>query len=187
MVTAGMVDPRYTDPRPSMSQLAQHVGVHTSTITSMIWGERETDLPTIERTAQVLNVDVAQVAAWAGRALAIDAAYEPPAAASLLDAEQRKLVDSLIRQLTRHHAAAASPDVVRREVEDVEGATRLRPQSRRQLERELDVARRRLADAIEAAGDDPLLQPAVDVHRGEVQRLERAINGEGGQGRATGS
>lgn len=103
MIRAGVTDPR-NDKRPSMNQLAQLTGVHTSTITSMVWGERDTDQGTLDRVAEVLRIKPSLVAEWAGRARDEETPYEPPAVASLMTQDQRNIVDSVIRQFTAHAA-----------------------------------------------------------------------------------
>ena len=101
MIRAGVTDPR-NDQRPSMTQLAIACDVHTSTITSMVWGERETDQATLDKVAEVLRVKPSVVAEWAGRIRDTETPYTPPAVASLLTGDQRKILDAIIRQFTAH-------------------------------------------------------------------------------------
>ena len=84
----------------SMRRLAAAVGVHTSTISAMIHGDRDTSPETVAKVAEVLGVDVVRVSRWVGQARTVAAPYQPPAEAALLTARQRKAVDELIRSMT---------------------------------------------------------------------------------------
>lgn len=106
MVRAGITDPR-NDRRASMNQLAIACGVHTTTISSMLWGERETDQATLDKVAEVLRVKPSLVAEWAGRTRDEEKPYEPPAVASLMTQDQRNLIDGIIRQFTAHAAKSS--------------------------------------------------------------------------------
>lgn len=84
----------------SMRRLAQATGVHTSTISAMIHGDRETSPETVYGVAEALGVDVVTVSKWVGQARTVAEPYRPPAEADLLTSRQRKAVDEIIRVMT---------------------------------------------------------------------------------------
>lgn len=71
--------------------------IHTSTISSMIFGERETSRVVIGAVAKALGVDVRQVEDWVGNARQVAKPFRPHADADLLDADERRAVNELIR------------------------------------------------------------------------------------------
>lgn len=192
MITAGITDPRYTDPRPSMSQLAQRIGVHTSTVSSMVFGERATDQATIEATARTLRLSASTVAEWVGRAEANP--YTPPSTASLMTTDQRNLIDGIIRQFTREAARGQDrPQETagvgeREQLERAEGVPSL---NRGALRGELrDAVRRRTELVGSSRRLDPDEVQLVAVLSEKIARLEAVLNPatlEGGQAEQTGS
>lgn len=94
-----------------MSQLAKAAGLHTSTVTSLIFQDRETEPHVVERVAKALGVDVQIVSEWAGIHRPMSAPYVPPPEANLLSARQRKAITELIRSFTQ---SAAAPSPIRR-------------------------------------------------------------------------
>lgn len=95
---AGFIDRRGGD-RVSWSALAQAVGVHTSTLTGMKDGSRETDGETLDLVAEKLRLDPRIVAEWVGRARAERDPYKPPSDADLLTRQEREAVNRLIQLL----------------------------------------------------------------------------------------
>ena len=83
----------------SLRRLGDAVGAHASTISAMIYGDRETSPDTVAKVAEVLGVDVRTVSAWVGQARTVAEPYAPPAEASLLSRRQREAVDELIRAM----------------------------------------------------------------------------------------
>lgn len=100
MVRAGMTDPRNAQ-RPSWNALSRAADVHTSTLTAMVHGTRETGQDVIDRVATALNLDARVVADWVGRERAERAPYAPPSDANLLDREEREAVNRLILLLAK--------------------------------------------------------------------------------------
>lgn len=179
MTDAGFTDPRYNDPRPSMARLADRVGVHTSTITSMIFGERATDQATLEAVAAALGVPASEVAGWLGRQ--DPNPYAPPSAASLLTQEEREHVDWMIRRLTRDRLAPAKPD------DDAPETAERLPDVRREL-RALQSRHRELVESGRplSADERDLLELWETKIRELKTRLTRPAAG-GGHAEQTGS
>lgn len=88
-----------------MSGLARSVGVHTSTISAMIWGRRETDSDTVNLVAEKLRISPVTVFEWVGRARTESEPFKPHPDADLLDKESRAAVNELIRLLARNQKA----------------------------------------------------------------------------------
>lgn len=94
-----------------MSQLAKAAGLHTTTVASLIFQDRETEPHVVERVAEALNLDVQIVSEWAGIHRPISAPYVPPPEANLLSARQRKAITELIRSFTQ---SVSEPTPIRR-------------------------------------------------------------------------
>lgn len=111
MRKAGAVDPR--NDNPSMSALAKMADLHTSTVASLIFRERETEPAVIERVASALGIDVREVSTWAGVARSVSDPYVAPPEANLLTARQRKALTEMIRAFaeTNIHATQADHDL----------------------------------------------------------------------------
>lgn len=100
LIAAGFTDGRGSS-RASWSALARAVGVHTSTLTAMRDGKKDTDQATVDAVAERLRLDPRTVAGWVGRARTERRPYQPPADANLLSSEERDAVDRLIELLAR--------------------------------------------------------------------------------------
>ena len=101
LVAAGFTDRRSAKGGASWTALAQAVGVHTSTLTAMRDGTRDTDGATIDKVAEALHLDVLMVAEWVGKARTERTPYYPPKVADLLDRDERAAVDRMIELLAR--------------------------------------------------------------------------------------
>lgn len=101
MVAADLVDPRYSDPRPSMRRLADEAGTTTSTISAMIHGTRDTSGAIIQRVAVALKMgrQAEQVSQWVGLARSQPRPFQAHRDADLLTAEEQEAVNELIRLL----------------------------------------------------------------------------------------
>lgn len=88
-----------------MTQLAVQVGAHTSTISAMVFGSRETKPDIVEAVADALRVDRVTVFEWVGRARAQEKPFQPHPDADLLTAEEQDVVNHLIRLLAKGRAA----------------------------------------------------------------------------------
>lgn len=97
MVKVGAVDPR--NGMPSMSALGKMSKTHTSTITAMVFSDRETDPAVVERVADALGIDVRTVSRWAGKSRTVLDPYIPPMEADMLSTRQRRAVSELIRSM----------------------------------------------------------------------------------------
>lgn len=95
MVEKKFTDTRYDVAAPSMSRLAEAIGVHTSTVSSAIRGTRKPSAETVAALAEALGADVAQ---WLGGQY--HGPWEPPAASALLTDRQRKAVEEIIHVMT---------------------------------------------------------------------------------------
>lgn len=103
MKAAGAVDPR--NGAPSMNTLAKMSNTHTSTITAMIFSDKNTEQPVVDRVAEALGVDVRIVSQWAGRTRTVRDPYVPPVEADMLTARQRRAVSELIKSMAEPSAA----------------------------------------------------------------------------------
>lgn len=97
MIRTGLVDPR--NGRPSMSRLAAAVESHPSTISAMMSGSRRSRADLLERVAAALQMSdrVDEVYAWAGMARETNSPFVPHADAELLTADERKIINELIK------------------------------------------------------------------------------------------
>lgn len=100
LVAAGVVD-RRSGRRGSWTRLAEMIGVHTSTLTAMRDGTKETEQAILNRVAEALRLDPRTVSDWAGRVRSERSAYRPPKDADLLSNEERKAVNNLIALLAK--------------------------------------------------------------------------------------
>ena len=101
LIAAGFTDRRSAKGGASWTALAQAVGVHTSTLTAMRDGTRDTDGATIEKVADALRMDVREVTRWVGKSRSESEPYTPPKAANLLDKHEREAVDRIIELLAK--------------------------------------------------------------------------------------
>lgn len=87
--------------RPSMKNLAESIGVHTTTVTAAIFRERQTKADVIVALVNALGADVAE---WLG--VQYHGPWNPPAASSLLTDRQRKALEELIGSMTEREEQA---------------------------------------------------------------------------------
>lgn len=91
-----------------MSGLARKVGVHTSTVSAAIHGERGTSSDVVAALARELGADVA---GWLGREY--HGPWEPPASSALLNDRQRKaiveVINAMIERQEQGDEAKAAP------------------------------------------------------------------------------
>lgn len=172
MIRAGFLDGRYSEPVPSSAALAKRVGVHTSTITALIFRERDTDQATIEAVARALGESSETIAEWVGRAEPNP--YRPPTVASLMTDDERAHVDWMIRRFTRDRAAerdqpAGQQDPVATErLEQVAQWRALTTDVNRQI-REVMSKRRELVESGRRLDtDEQALVAAYDAKIGEL-------------------
>jgi len=99
MVEARMVDPRYTDDRPSLSRLAEVAGIHTTTVSRMVKGTAATKPEHVEAVAEALRVDVRTVSKWVNQARTEVAPYKVPEEVNLLTKRQQDALTELIRSM----------------------------------------------------------------------------------------
>lgn len=97
---AGYTDPRSAE-RASWSALGRAIGVHTSTLSAMAQGTRDTSQEILDKVAAALRIDPRRVAEWVGVARSERAPYVPPSDAHLLDRDERDAVDRLITLLAK--------------------------------------------------------------------------------------
>lgn len=97
MQAAGAVDPR--NGTPSMNALAKMSKTHTSTITAMVFSDKNTEHAVVDRVAKALGVDVRTVSQWAGRVRTVRDPYVPPIEADMLTVRQRRAVSELIKSM----------------------------------------------------------------------------------------
>lgn len=93
----GFVDPRTGE--PSISALANKIGVGKTTISKMRQGIGTPRQETIVKVADALRVTPTEIARWVGQSRALSSPYLPPPVADLLDERERRAVDELIRVL----------------------------------------------------------------------------------------
>lgn len=95
-----------------MSALARKVDVHTSTISAMVHGRRDTDPGTVASVAAALKQDTLTVFEWVGLARSEKQPFVPHPDADLLDQEGRDAVNELIRVLARPAKQRTQPDYI---------------------------------------------------------------------------
>lgn len=106
LVRAGMTDPR--NGLASMTRLAEASGVHASTISSMMYGDRKAKAASVDKVADALSSALRAanpsevrkaVHDLVGRTLNVAAPFEPHPDADLLTTKERQAVNELIRLL----------------------------------------------------------------------------------------
>lgn len=95
LIEAGFTDPRNAS-RASWNALSRAVQVHTSTLTAMAYGTRDTGQEVVDAVAKALKVDSRTVNQWVGRARTERDPYVPPVEANLLTREERVAVNRII-------------------------------------------------------------------------------------------
>lgn len=105
LVGAGFVDPRARQPLPSARQLADRLGVSTTTVMNMMHGESDTEHATVAAVAEALRVDVRTVAREVGQARSEQRPYTPPFEANLLSRRQQRAVSELIRAIAEERGS----------------------------------------------------------------------------------
>lgn len=99
MVRAGMTDPRYYEPRPSMGRLAEAAGVHTTTVSRMVHGLKRPDPANVAAVAAALRLSPVEVSGWVNQARSVQAEYVPPAEVNLLTRREQDALSELIRSI----------------------------------------------------------------------------------------
>lgn len=120
MLDARVVDPRYG--RPSWSALAREVGVHTSTITAMVNGTRETSPEIIERVAIALRQTPRTISQWLN-VVEVREAYEPPEESRYLTDAERAAISALISAIAAERKAGDQGAEQRSTPSTTEGST----------------------------------------------------------------
>jgi len=82
-----------------MRELAVRVGVHTTTITSMMFGDRDTGPGIVAAVAAALNVDVRAVTQQVGHVRTEREPYVTPDEVHLLSRRQQVAITELIRAI----------------------------------------------------------------------------------------
>lgn len=100
LVERGFTDRRSNRAVPSLSALAERTGIHASTLSAAMRGQRNASTRVTNLLVRELGSDVAR---WLGRGPALGP-YDPPAEASLLTSRQRKAVTELIRAIVEQRA-----------------------------------------------------------------------------------
>lgn len=108
LVAAGLVDPR--NGKPSFNQLAQRVGISSSTVNAIVMRKQTPRPATIKKIADALGLDVRVVSEWVGQKRTERGPYQPPAEADLLTDRQRKAVDEIIRAIVAERAGGHGRD-----------------------------------------------------------------------------
>lgn len=101
-----------------MSALSTASGVHTSTISAMMFGERRTTPESVELVAHAIadripgrkDPVIIRVHDLIGRAMTIAEPFEVNRDVELLDADERKLVNEMIRLLAASKKRGAAPE-----------------------------------------------------------------------------
>ena len=99
MIEVGFTDPRYDDPRPSMSRLAEAAGVHTTTVSRMVHGLKRPDPANVARVADALRRDVREVSGWVRQARTAPIEYTVPSEVNLLTRREQDAISELIRAI----------------------------------------------------------------------------------------
>ena len=99
MIEVGFTDPRYDDPRPSMSRLAEAAGVHTTTVSRMVHGLKRPDPANVARVADALRKDVREVSKWVRQARTAPVEYTVPSEVNLLTRREQDAISELIRAI----------------------------------------------------------------------------------------
>lgn len=92
----------------SERHLAREVGVHATTIGTMLRGTRATKPATLRKVADVLGLDVKTVTAWANQSLASQGPYVPPERSELLSPTQRQALNMVITAMLEVHEESES-------------------------------------------------------------------------------
>lgn len=101
MIRAGLTDPRYSDPRPSLNQLGLVSGVHTTTVSRMVHGKGVPDPDNVARVAAALRRPVVEVSEWVRQARTEDQPYTPPSEVNLLSRREQDAINELIRAMAQ--------------------------------------------------------------------------------------
>jgi len=99
MVKVGFTDPRYDDPRPSMSRLAEAAGLHTTTVSRMVRETKQPDPENVAHVAKALRQDVREVSEWVRQAGTVAREYRVPAEVNLLTQREQDAISELIRAI----------------------------------------------------------------------------------------
>jgi DNA-binding transcriptional regulator YdaS (Cro superfamily) len=99
LVGAGFVDPRYEHDVPSISRLAEEAGLHTTTVSRMIFGRATASARNVEAVANALGLSVVKVSGWVDQARTVPSPYQVPDEVHLLTERQQKALTELIRSM----------------------------------------------------------------------------------------
>jgi hypothetical protein len=115
-----------------MRALAESAGIAPETVRRAVIGSGRASQSTLEAISRALRVDVTVVGQWVGQSREVSKRYQPPDEAHVLDEQERKAVDQVIRMLARarregeEHGRSSTPIAKPGNVRE------LRPQPRRQ-------------------------------------------------------
>lgn len=99
-----------------MRRLAETIGVNTTTIAAMMFGDRDTEHDTVVAVADALGVDVRDVARAVGQARTEREPFTLPPESHLLSRRQRRAVTELVRAIAeeRETRGAGAPAAMTR-------------------------------------------------------------------------
>lgn len=112
MLRVKATNPR--DGRPSWNQLAALSGLHTTTITNLVYGKSKPKVETIRALAEALRVPAKRVAGWLD-APEVGEPYAVPSEVELLSPRQQRALTELIRAMADRSIDPESGESSRRD------------------------------------------------------------------------
>lgn len=136
LIAAGLKSPNAHRDIASARQLADRVGVHTTTVMNMMHGATDTDPATVAAVAEALRLDVRTVSRQVGQARTEQTPWVPPFEANLLSRRQQRALSELIRAMAAEESGPRGDTASMKRVsatpmpagqEPPQGSTRRRP------------------------------------------------------------
>lgn len=83
----------------SFRALADKAELGTTTVTSLVYGRRQSDEQTVQAVADALRLKVTTIRSWASQALGQEAPFELPPEANQLNQRQRQAILTVVRTM----------------------------------------------------------------------------------------
>lgn len=99
MIAARLTDSRYAHDVPSLGRLAEESGVHTTTVSDLVYGRKKPKHATVVAVAQALGVDVVEVSRWSDHVRSVREPYRPPVEVNQLTDREQDALTLLIKAM----------------------------------------------------------------------------------------